>query len=119
MTNKEKVEALVDELGIIYTDCNRATIKKLLMEMAEWKDEQYKEREDGLRETINMLDARLQKANDSVMYYFDQCNIQKQQLIDNVCEWLKNNIDDYMMTGEGEFQEYFDDMYVDLKEAMK
>ena len=44
---------------------------------------------------------------------------EKEKLIDNVCEWLKNNIDDYMMTGEGEFQEYFDDMYEDLKEEMK
>lgn len=42
MTNKEKAKALVDELGIIYTDCERATIKELLMEMAEWKDEQIK-----------------------------------------------------------------------------
>ena len=48
MTNKEKVEALVDELGIIYTDCNRATIKVLLMEMAQWKDEQFAEEKQTL-----------------------------------------------------------------------
>lgn len=38
------------------------------IEMAEWKDEQYKEREEGLRE------------------------IQKGQLIDKACEWLKSRI---------------------------
>lgn len=41
MTNEEKAQTLVDGLGIIYTDCNRVTIKKLLMEMAKWKDEQH------------------------------------------------------------------------------
>ena len=44
---------------------------------------------------------------------------EKEKLIDNVCEWLKNNIDDYMMTSEGEFEQWFDEMYIDLKEAMK
>ena len=44
---------------------------------------------------------------------------EKEKLIDNVCEWLKNNIDDYMMTGEGEFLDSFDEMYEDLKKAMK
>ena len=48
MTNKEKVESLVDELGIIYTDCNRATIKKLLMKIAEWKDEQFAKEKQAL-----------------------------------------------------------------------
>lgn len=89
------------------------------MEMAEWKDEQFANEKEGLQEIIDALDARLQKSNDSLVYYFDKCNIQKQQLIEKVCDWLKNNIDDYMMTGEGEFQEWFDDMYEDLKEAMK
>ena len=58
--------------------------------MAEWKDEQYKVREEGLRETINALDARLQKANESGMYYFNQCNIQKQQLIDKAMKVICN-----------------------------
>jgi hypothetical protein len=40
MTNEEKAKTLVDGLGIIYTDCNRVTIKKLLIKMAQWKDEQ-------------------------------------------------------------------------------
>ena len=44
---------------------------------------------------------------------------EKEKLIDNVCEWLKNNIDDYMMTSEGEFEQWFDDMYEDLKKEMK
>ena len=48
MTQEEKVESLVDELGIIYTDCDRATIKKLLMEMAEWKDEQFAKEKQAL-----------------------------------------------------------------------
>lgn len=43
ISNEEKAKTLVDGLGIIYTDCNRVTIKKLLMKMAEWKDEQYKQ----------------------------------------------------------------------------
>lgn len=63
MTNEEKVEALVDELGIIlgiiYTESNRAMIKKLLMKIAEWKDEQFAK--------------------------------EKQALIDKACEWLRNN----------------------------
>lgn len=48
MTQEEKVESLVDELGIIYTDCDRDTIKKLLMEMAEWKDEQFAKEKQAL-----------------------------------------------------------------------
>ena len=90
------------------------------MDMAKWKDEQYKKREEGLQETINMLDVKLQEANKYGLYYFDQYNIQKQQnqyLIDNVCEWLKNNIHDYYMTCE--FEQWFDEMYVDLKKEMK
>ena len=42
---------------------------------------------------------------------------EKEKLIDNVCEWLKNNIHDYYMTCE--FEQWFDEMYIDLKEAMK
>ena len=48
MTNEEKTKALVDELGIIYTDCERATIKELLMEMAEWKEEQFAKEKQAL-----------------------------------------------------------------------
>ena len=63
MINEEKVELLVDELGIIlgiiYTENSRATIKKLLMKIAEWKDEQFAK--------------------------------EKQALIDKTCEWLRNN----------------------------
>ena len=63
MTNEEKIEALVDELGIIlgiiYTESSRATIKKLLMKIAEWKDEQFAK--------------------------------EKQALIDKACEWLRYN----------------------------
>ena len=97
MTNEEKVELLVDELGIIlgiiYTENSRAMIKKLLMKIAEWKDEQFAE--------------------------------EKQALIDNVCKWIKNNIPYYMMTCDGEFIDsfdemyWFDDMYEDLKKEMK
>ena len=42
---------------------------------------------------------------------------EKEKLIDNVCEWLKNNIHDYYMTCE--FEQWFDDMYEDLKKEMK
>lgn len=40
-------------------------------------------------------------------------------MIEKVCEWLKENIDDYFTTGDGEFEEWFDDMYEDLKQAME
>ena len=86
-------------------------------EMAEWKDEQFANEKEGLQEIIDALDARLQKSNDSLVYYFDKCNIQKQQLIEKVCDWLKNNIHDYYVTCE--FEQRFDEMYEDLKEAMK
>ena len=63
MTQKEKVESLVDELGIIlgiiYTENSRFIIKKLIMQMAEWKDEQFAK--------------------------------EKQALIDKACEWLRYN----------------------------
>jgi len=43
MTNEEIAAMLVNELGIIYTECNRSTIKNLLIKMAERKDEQFAE----------------------------------------------------------------------------
>ena len=48
MIDEEKAKALVDELGINYTDCHRATIKKLLMDMAEWKEEQFVKEKQAL-----------------------------------------------------------------------
>lgn len=90
MSNAEKAR----ELCKLY-QTNRASLFQHLLAMAEWKDEQYKEREEGLREIINMLDIKLQKANESGMYYFDKCNVQKQQLIDKACDWLKNNARNY------------------------
>lgn len=36
---------------------------------------------------------------------------------DRVIAWLKENIGEYYMTGE--FEEYFDSMYEDLKKAME
>ena len=50
---------------------------------------------------------------------------EKEKLIDNVCKWIKNNIHDYMMTGDGEIidtfdeMDWLDDMFGDLKETMK
>ncbi len=40
-------------------------------------------------------------------------------LIDKACEWLKDNIDDYFTASEGEFEEWFDEMIGDFKQAMK
>ena len=40
-------------------------------------------------------------------------------MLDKVCKWLKENIDDYFTTGEGEFEEWFDSMYKDLRQAME
>lgn len=48
MKNEEKAQTLVDGLGIIYTECNRVTIKKRLMEMAQWKDEQFEAEKQAL-----------------------------------------------------------------------
>lgn len=41
----------------------------------------------------------------------------EQQMIEKACEWLKDNIHNYYMTNE--FEQWFDDMFEDLKEAMK
>lgn len=60
------------------------------MQAMQWKDEQYKEREEGLLETINALEIRLQKTQDSGMYFFDKYNVQKQQMIDKACKFLKS-----------------------------
>ena len=57
------------------------------MEMADWKDEQHKDIEEGLREIINALDANLHKSNESGLYYFNKCNI----LINEACKWLEKN----------------------------
>ncbi len=94
MTNEEKAQEIGEKCATIAMEmcsCEYECTQSALL-MAEWKDEQYKEREEGLRKTIDALDAKLQKANESGMYYFDKCNIQKQALIDKACEWLRNNM---------------------------
>lgn len=50
-------------------------------------------------------------------YKDDQHTEEKQQWIEKACEWLKDNIHDYYMTGE--FEQWFDDMFDDFKEAME
>lgn len=126
--NKEKARKLaiqstldVDDSG---NEVYNAFVEAALLEMAEWKDEQYKEREEGLRETIDTLDVKLQKANEDGMYYFDKCNIQKQQLIDKACEWLRNN--SYMLDNWDEDKYWVafeftskDEMIKDFRKAMK
>ncbi len=42
---------------------------------------------------------------------------EKQELINKAAEWLKNNIHDYYTTCE--FEQWFDQMFDDFKEAMK
>ena len=37
--------------------------------------------------------------------------------IEKACEWLKDNIHDYYMTGE--FEQWFDDMFEDFRKAME
>jgi len=37
--------------------------------------------------------------------------------IDKVCEWLDKNIGDYYTTCE--FEQWFDEMFIDLRKAMK
>ncbi len=69
-----------------------------------------------MREIIDALDAKLQKANEDGMYYFDKCSIQKQQLIDKACEWLRNEADRYYPnTIFGDTKE----LVQDFKKAMK
>lgn len=84
----------------------------------QWKDEQHKDIEEGLREIINALDAKLQKANESGMYYFNQCNIQKQKLIDEACEYLSTvNLRAYL---DGDVVIYFkrSEFIDDFKQAI-
>lgn len=70
ISNEEKAKTLVDGLGIIYTDCNRVTIKKLLIKMAEWKDEQHtKEKQALIQEyenKLNKLNQREETFRDNV-----------------------------------------------------
>ena len=103
MTNEEKAKEIAHNNRINYYEgdiCWGDRIKSSeeecydsAMEMAKWKDEQFVQ--------------------------------EKEKLIDNVCEWIRNNICGYMMTSDGEFIDSFDEMYWlddvfgDLKEAMK
>lgn len=96
MKDQEKAKEIANN-DILYgedSDNNSKTDECYIaaMEMAEWKDKQYKEEKEALQETINALDARLQKANEYGMYYFNKCNIQK-QLIDEALKCL-NSIKD-------------------------
>lgn len=119
-SNEEKAREIADNNGFpaLYSklyayECIQER-ESAALEMAEWKDEQYKEREEGLQETINVLDVKLQKANESGMHYFDKCNVQKQQLIDKACNWLKNNARNYYSAYATE-----DRLIEDFKEEMK
>lgn len=85
MTNEEKSEEIAHNNRINYYEGDIGWGDRIksseeecydsAMEMAEWKDKQYKKREEGLQETINTLDVKLQKANEYGLYYFDQYNI--------------------------------------------
>jgi hypothetical protein len=79
MTNEEKAKTLVDGLGIIYTDCNRVTIKKLLIKMAEWKDEQI----DTIMLTI-----------EGCLRSFFESQGNTQESIDNFIDALKTQINE-------------------------
>ena len=123
MTNEEKAKELADYYAG-ETDYKECAAYDAALAMAQWKDDQYKEREEGLRETIDTLDAKLQKANEDGMYYFDKCSIQKQQLIDKACEWLRNN--SYMLDNWDEDRYWVafeftskDEMIKEFHKAMK
>lgn len=89
------------------------------MQAMQWKDEQYKEREEGLLETINALEIRLQKTQDSGMYFFDKYNVQKQQMIDKACKFLKSYRQD-TPDGLGYFAGIVNDKTIeDFKKYMK
>ena len=108
MSNKEKAEEISlkyareymvsrrdsHKQNILFKESSIIECEKAAMEMAQWKDEHYKEREEGLLETINALEIRLKKTQESGMYFFDQYNVQKQQLIDKACKFLKSYCQD-------------------------
>jgi hypothetical protein len=78
ISNEEKAKTLVDGLGIIYTDCNRVTIKKLLIKMAEWKDEQFaKEKQQLIERVVDWLNKYL--------FYLDK----KDDIINNCIKAMK------------------------------
>ena len=58
--NEEKAKKITDRIFESGFNTNRTfydMAKNAAMEMARWKDEQYKEREDGLREIIYALNS--------------------------------------------------------------
>lgn len=128
MTNKEKAEEIAQNNrqfyyeGDIGSDDEMKSSEKecydSAMEMSKWKDEQFVKEKEGLQEIIDALDARLQKSNDSLVYYFDKCNIQKQQLIDNACKWLKNNWREYVYQDENGIV-YFGHWEFDFRKAIE
>ena len=123
MTNEKKAHEIASLITSVYgVNIEREIhIYTAAIEAMEWKDNEYKEREEGLRETINALEAKLQKANEVGMYYFDQCNFQKQALIDKTCEWLKANM--YEGTCEQILSKkpypFMSDFINEFKQAMK
>lgn len=89
------------------------------IEVMQWKDEQYKEREEGLLETINALETKLQKTKETGLYYLDKYNVQKQQLIEKACKYLKSYRQD-TPDGLGYFAGIVNDKTIeDFKKYMK
>lgn len=115
MTNEQKAREIASLITSVYGVDIKQEIHSYsaAMQTMQWKDEQHKDIEEGLRGTINALDAKLQKANESGMYYFDQCNIQKQKLIEKACEWLNGQ------SFGGWIDEPTDEFIEEFKQAMK
>ena len=94
MTNEEKAREIARNNQQFYYESNG------------WGDEIKSSKNECYNSAIKMAEWK-----------DEQFVQEKEKLIDNVCEWLKNNIHDYYMTCE--FEQWFDEMYEDLKKEMK
>lgn len=82
-----------------------------------WKMTYLAMENDGGTYDVDSFDDCYGAALDALRLKDEQFEDREQQLIDKACEWLKNNIDDYYTTNE--FEEWFDNMFEDFKQAMK
>lgn len=91
MTNKEKAREMAEEYRAVLAantdfDVNDLDIAEedatmLVLEMAEWKDQQFKEEIEQLKDELDALNMR----------YLSQVSLYKslyQGLVDKACEWI-------------------------------
>lgn len=92
MKNEEKARDLTK--CVWYPEkCTEKDIQDMLLEMAEWKDEQFSIERKQL----------IEKSNQAVTQSFENGAIfKKQEMIKKACVFLENNIHDYF-DGDNEF----------------